>query len=402
MAIQQTSSTTILTQYEKRYRDGADYMRLYDQFCGVLRPTLEPKGQTVTVLMGTDLVPRPTTAIASQTADFEPQTWGDVSTTVTTDYYHDGVKLHEKAQLINYSDVLAESSKKVGMLMQETVDALARRQATQGSVVFRGTNTTRATLDMGTTGDRMRQALFTKVNAIAQHWNTNKFIDGSIMCLMTPFQFADLVTESGSNILLSQGYTERGKDTLLNYELAKLYGVRISVAPHAKTFWGAGAANASRFGTSGTTLAAATAAGATTITVASATNIDAGDWGFVGTVQTGNESDATLITEPFYVTAVDGTTISVLGTGPLGGLRFAHASGVTVDNSDAVHCAVFGGPNSMVKVYSSELGEYGELVPPFETGNAKQWTTVAFKWWGGFGIINQGWLMRAETSSTEI
>lgn len=399
MAIQQSTSTTVLTQYEKKYRDGADFMRLYDQFAGVLKPTYEPRGSTVTVLMGTDLVARPTTAIGSQTADFDPQDWGDVSTTVSADYYADGVKLHEKAQLVNYSDVLAETSKKVGMLAQETIDALARRQVTQASIVFRGTNTTRATLDQGTPGDRMRQALFTKVNAFSQHWNTNKFIDGSIMCVMTPWQFADLVTESGSNILLSQGYTERGGSLLLNYELAKLYGIRIVVAPHAKVFWAAGAANASAIST---TLSAATAAGATSITVASASNIDVGDWIVVGTVQTGNESDATYITEPAYVTSVVSTTIGVLGSGPLGGLRFAHASGAAVGNADSVHCAVFGGPNSMVKIYDGGMGEYGELVPPFETGNAKQWTTVSFKWWGGYGLINQGWLMRAETSSTEI
>lgn len=399
MAIQQSSATTILTQYEKKYRDGADFMRLYDQFAGVLRPTFEPRGQTVTVLMGTDLVARPTTAIASQTADFDPQTWGDVSTTVTADYYADGVKLHEKAQLINYSDVLAETSKKVGMLAQETIDALARRQATQGNLVFRGTNTTRAALDQGTAGDKMRQALFVKVNAINQHWNTNKFVDGTTMCVMSPFQFADLITESGSNILLSQGYTERGGSILLNYELAKLYGIRIVVAPHAKVCWGAGADNASNVDT---TLSAAATAGATSVTVASATNIAAGMWCHIGSEQTGNESDATYITEPVYVTGIVSTTVSFIGSGPLGGLRFAHASGVSFRNADSAHIAVFGGPNSLAKIYDGGIGEYGELVPPFETGNAKQWTTISFKWWGGYGIINQGWLMRAETSATEI
>lgn len=369
------------------------------QFAGVLRPTFEPKGSTVTVLMSTDLVPRPTTAIASQTADFEPQTWGDTSTTVSADYYADGVKLHEKAQLINYSDVLAETSKKVGMLAQETIDALARRQATQGTIVFRGTNATRANLDAGTAGDRMRQSLFVKVNAFAQHWNTNKFIDGSIMCVMTPFQFADLVTESGSNILLSQGYTERGGSVLLNYELAKLYGIRIVVAPHAKVCYGAGADNASNVAT---TLSAAVAAGSRTMEVTSATNIAANMWLHVGTEQTGNETDATYITEPVYCTDITGTTVTFIGNGPFGGLRFAHASGAAVRNADSAHLAVFGGPNSLVKIFDGGLGEYGELVPPFETGNAKQWTTVSFKWWGGYGTINQGWLMRAETSSLEM
>lgn len=374
-------------------------MRLYDQFAGVLRPTFEPRGSTVTVLMGTDLVPRPTAAIGSQTADFDPQTWGDVSTTVSADYYADGIKLHEKAQLVNYSNVLAESSKKVGQLAQETIDALARRSATQAGIVFRGTNTTRAALDKDTAGDRMRQALFVKVNAFAQHWNTNKFIDGSIMCIMSPWQFADLITEAGSNIQLSQAYTDAGRSVLLNYELAKLYGIRIVVAPHAKVCWGAGADATSN---NDTTLNGAVTAGAKTLVVASAGTIAAGMWLHIGTEQTGNESDATYITEPVYVTDVSGTTVTFIGNGPLGGLRFAHATGASVRNADSAHIAVFGGPNSLAKIYDGGLGEYGELVPPFETGNAKQWTTMSFKWWGGYGVVNDSWILRAETSASEI
>lgn len=285
------------------------------------------------------------------------------------------------------------------MLAQETIDALARRQATQAGIVFRGTDTTRATLARGTAGDRMRQGLFVKVNAFAQHWNTNKFIDGSIMVVMTPWQFADLITEASSNIQLSQAYTERGGQILLNYELAKLYGIRIVVAPTAKVCWAAGAANASAVST---TLNGAVAAGATSIVVTANTNIVAGNWIHVGTIQTGNESDATYITEPFFVTNVASTTITGIGSGPLGGLRFAHATLATVSNADSAHIAVFGGPNSLAKIYDGGIGEYGELVPPFETGNAKQWTTMSFKWWGGYGVVNQSWLLRAETSATEI
>jgi hypothetical protein len=122
--------------------------------------------------------------------------------------------------------------------------------------------------------------------------------------------------------------------------------------------WAAGAANASAIST---TLSAASAAGATSITVASATNIDVGDWIDVGTAQTGNESDATIVTEGAYVKSVSGTTIGVVGSGPLGGLRYAHASAIAVSNADSVHLATFGGPNSLAKVYSGELGEYGYL-----------------------------------------
>jgi hypothetical protein len=88
-------------------------------------------------------------------------------------------------------------------------------------------------------------------------------------------------------------------------------------------------------------------------------------------VQTSTESDATILTEAVYCTdTTTQTVVAVVGSGPLGGLRYAHASGAACQDSSSAHLAVFGGPKSMVKIYDKGLGEYGELVPPFETGNA--------------------------------
>src|SRR5512146_1434324 len=99
MAIQTstTASNAIITRYEKRYRDIIKTQRLYDQLAGAVKETFEPAGSTVTVQWTGKLQPRPTTAIGSETADFDPQTFTDFTTTVTQEYYNDGAKLHEKA-----------------------------------------------------------------------------------------------------------------------------------------------------------------------------------------------------------------------------------------------------------------------------------------------------------------
>jgi len=128
-----------------------------------------------------------------------------------------------------------------------------------------------------------------------------------------------------------------------------------------------------------------------------------GDWLTIGTVQTANESDATILTEAAYVTdTTTATAVAIVGRGPLGGLMYAHDNAAACTDSASAHLAVFGGPNSLVKIFSKELGEYGELVGPFETGNAKQWTNFSWKGYWGFGIVNQADVIRVETSASNM
>ena len=46
------------------------------------------------------------------------------------------------------------------------------------------------------------------------------------------------------------------------------------------------------------------------------------------------------------------------------------------------------------------FGRYGKLVPPVASGNAQQWKTFAFKWFGAYKVFEQGHIMRAETSAS--
>ena len=404
MAIQTSSKATAgnLTKYETEYRMGADARRTYDQLAVELNKTFEPNGVTTQVAWATPLVPRPTTAIGSETADFEPQTWIDTTTSITKVYINDGFKRHELQELKSSLNVRATNAELMGRLAMETVDAIARRAATEGSVAFFGdlsasAHTSRSTLDLGTANDRLTFNAFSAVSSFMANWQH----ENDLVAIITPFQYNDLLVSGTGNLFLSSaGYTERGKEILYNFEVGQAAGIRIVRSPLAKRFYGAGAANASAVSTTVAASTTANLAGARTIEVAANTNIVAGMWLTVGTVQSSTESDDTLITEAVYVNATpSGTTVSITGSGPGGGLMYTHAVGATVKNNDSVHCAVFGHSESLA-VDFAKFGRYGQPVAPFQDGNAKQWETHAFKYFGNYGRLDESQIIRVETSSS--
>jgi len=179
----------------------------------------------------------------------------------------------------------------------------------------------------------------------------------------------------------------------LNFELGKIGPFRLIVSPWAKVFGAAGADNASAVAT---TLGAAADPLDLTITVSANTNIAAGQWLTIGTEETANTHYAG--NERVKVASVSGTTITIIGEGPNGGLRFAHASGVAVRNADSVFTIMYGGPASLAKLYATEIGEYGQVVGPKRTGNLDQFVTLGWKFYGGYGRIAENRILRGEYS----
>ncbi len=91
-------------------------------------------------------------------------------------------------------------------------------------------------------------------------------------------------------------------------------------------------------------------------------------------------------------------TVTIIGEGASGGLRFDHASGAVVNNNDSVYTIVIGGPDSLAKVYAPEVGEYGQIVGPKKDGILDQWDTLGWKWYGGYGRLRENGLVRLEVS----
>ena len=102
-----------------------------------------------------------------------------------------------------------------------------------------------------------------------------------------------------------------------------------------------------------------------------------------------------------YVASIDSTTVTIIGEGENGGLRYSHDSGAAVRNADSAVPIVFGGSESLAKVYDTELGgEYGEVVGPKKDGILDQWTTLGWKWRGGYDLISENRVIRAEVASS--
>jgi hypothetical protein len=207
--------------------------------------------------------------------------------------------------------------------------------------------------------------------------------------IMHPYAFADLRTSSPITTISQY----QKASILLAHELGELGPFKIVVTPWAKTFWGGGAANASALVT---TLNGAVNALATSIVVAANTNIDVGDRVMIGTHETGSTHYPT--NEIVTVTSVNSTTIGIAGEGANGGFRFDHASGAAVSNDDNVGTVVFGGPESLTKVYDPTVGEYGDVVGPKKQGILEHLYTLGWKWYGTYSRPIENRILRYEVA----
>jgi len=88
----------------------------------------------------------------------------------------------------------------------------------------------------------------------------------------------------------------------------------------------------------------------------------------------------------------------VAGEGSNGGLRFDHAHGVAVSNDDNVGTVVFGGPESLMKVYDPQVGEFGAVVGPKKEGLLDQFVSLAWKWYGAYARPIENRIIRQEVA----
>ena len=283
----------------------------------------------------------------------------------------------------------------------EVVDFKAMEAALGGSLFYR--YTARASLDAGTSIHYASDSKFAEVAARLSQFNVPGW-EGedkptSWAALTDHFVLNDIV--QGGNVVNVAIYQDG--EIVLNNEVGRLSQFRILASGHAKILMGAGLDSSVAGGTVNTTLSSAAARLSKTIVVAATTNMVAGS-GWLN-LWVGEETGSTFYPGNERVKIADisaaGNTVTIVGEGENGGLRFAHASGATVGNADSVHTIVWAGPQSLAKVYAPVIGEFGELVGPKTQGLAEQWTSFAWKWFGGYGIPSENWLYRGEFSVSE-
>jgi N4-gp56 family major capsid protein len=388
-------TNSIRTQYVADYLRGANVARLYDQLSVPIgRPMSElNRGSDVQHNFLSDM--EPGTSAISEVTDLTPQALRDATVSVTPTSRAEALQTSENLQITAYTNFNSEWAYKVGKNMMETVDILARDVATQGDFVIRKGVTARTALDAGSTGHRASQPLFMEYSGYIQQFKIPGFVDAkngqpNWMAIMHPFVYHDIL--QSSNVLEVAQY--QNQSILFNHELGSLSGFRLVVSPWAKVFYGAGADHAT---SNSTTLAVAETALSTTISLASTSSCDKGAFlNILDTRETANTHVGT--NERVRYVSRSAKVVTIIGEGENGGLRFDHASGVTVSNNDSAYTIVVGGRDSLVKVYAPEVGLFGQIVGPRREGTVDQWWSLGWKFYGNYGRLRENGLLRGEVS----
>ena len=403
MTIETTSTLTnsIRTQYIGKYLDTIGPARFYDQLA--VPYTAFSGGKSMQELMAGSSIQlnflsgmQPGVTAISQTADVSPQILRDATASVTPTSRGEALQWSENLDIQVYTDYADKRLDRIGKNAALSIDILALDAATQGSWVERAA--ARSSLDAGTASHRASDSLFREYHSRLLRSGAPGFLkeDGTANvwgAFMAPEVFHD-ISESG-NVDSIGLYQDQGIH--LNFELGQVGPFRLVVSPWAKVFGAAGIDNATACTT---TLGAAANRLATTITTADdkATESASGDWIWIGTEETGSTNYPT--NEPVKVVSASTTTLTILGSGPNGGLMYDHANGVAVRNADSVYTIVFGGPQSLVKVYAEDVGEYGDIVGPKVQGLLDQFASLGWKYYGNYGRISQHRLLRHECSTS--
>jgi len=400
MPIQTTSvqSNAVGTRYALRYQRGVAAFRFYDQFAGNIMSAsqydLEGRkgmGSTYTFQFASRMTPG-TTAL-SETADIVPQIIRDATATVTPTSRGEAIKWSQLLSVESFMDEWAQRAEVVGWNAIETIENLAIAAALQGSLVVRAA--ARASLDAGTAGHTLTEAAIWQAGALLADLKAPFYMDPNQrrqwMALYHSDANYDLI--HGGNVVNAALYQD--KTILFNGEIGQISDFRLLATPFAKVFYGAGATNAS---SNASTLNDTSALALdTTFVETSSTNNSAGRHLMVGTVETANtfyDTNETLR----YVSGT--TTVTFVGAGANGGFQYDHANGETVNNSDNVYPCLYGSPESLVKVYANDVGEFGEMVGPLTDGIAHTWQSLAWKFFGGYGRVAENRLIRGEYSSS--
>ena len=384
-------------RYEEEYIQAAESERLYDQFAYPASADPEKLQRNSSVVLNFIADMDISEQTISETTDITPQTLRDATVSITPTSRGDAIQDSEKLLITSYTPYAAERFRIIGRNMEQTVDELAKAAMLQGSLVDRAA--ARASLDAGTAAHRLALSDFAKVETRLADLKVPSFVNNANfqsgiprwLALMGPAPYYDL-RASGDVESIAIYQDSR---ILLNNELGQAGSFRIVVSPHAKAFYAAGAANGTAVDT---TLASAAEALAKTVEVSADTNIAAGQRVLIGTTETANTFYP--MNEIVEVLSISGTTVTIAGSGPNGGLMYDHAAGVEFTNADPVYTVAYGGPMSIAKVYASDIGEYGQVVGPKVSGLADQFVSLAWKWYGGYGRISESWLVRGEYSSS--
>ena len=391
----QALTNSIRTQYVEEYLDAAMTERVYDQIAQPFPDNSEMfRGSSIQVEFLSDMAPG-VTAI-SEVADVTPQALRDSTASLTPTSRGEVLQASELLLIQAFTNYGAKRIQKVGKNAMESIDLLAQEAANQGAHIERAA--ARASLDAGSTAHNADDAVFEKAwirflsNKVPDFNQMMNIGATTFVAITHPAVYSDMIRTGNIQSIMQY----QNAEILFNHELGALSAFRIVVSPWAKVFYGAGADN----GTDvvATSLKSASNALAKTVTLSASTHLDSGlgAWWTVGTEETGN----TFFPQNERIKWVSNTTsiVTFVGEGPNGGFRFDHTTADVVRNADSAYTIVFGGPESLAKVYAPDVGEFGMLVGPRRHGSLDQFDSFGWKFYGGYGILSDNRILRAEVS----
>ena len=342
--------------------------------------------------------PIPSTASLSETADVTPIVFRDDIITITPDMHGQAIQLSQKLSLTAYTDVEAAAVENVAGMAADVRDRLARVQAVGGeTVTFGGDATTRATVGTGASSYELAYSDWLDAVAFLAGARAPMLSDAAgVAAIISHQTYADQI-DDGTLILVGE-YSAGAYPFILNGEIGThIAGVRVIKSDFAKIFHGAGASIT--LGLEATVVdSTAMVAGATFLDLpGTMTSGAVGDYIAIGTIEATGVADP-IVTETVMILSTGSTAVPIVGGGPNGGFVFDHAAGVAVTAGSQVHAALFMTAEALAMVYTNDdgLGPDGLIIPPENTGLLKQFNSLGYKHFLGFGRMASNRLYRVE------
>jgi N4-gp56 family major capsid protein len=350
------------------------------------------------------------TSTIAEATDIEGVQLADTSIAVSMGEYGNAAQDTKRLRAVGRTDIPSAFQQVIGRNAGLSQDAIARATFISGTLCLRPTpSDTRADLD--TTNDVLSKAGYQFLYALAAQLRsagapglgTASEAAGRAQGNAEPTTVdygtvvSDLVTGEflGTNGFTPLQYISSpdARQQMYNGEFGRIAGIRIIESPLGKIYQSAGTV-----AQAATSLTAAATVGQTSLDMVSATGLAVGDYWTLGTVETGTTETTTL--ETVLVTSVATTIATIIGAGPDGGLRYAHAAADPVTEAVFVGAIpVFGGM-SVAKAYSTLYGPKPAMIESGPFDKLGRFKNYGWLWMGGYHVTIPTWLARGEIALT--
>jgi N4-gp56 family major capsid protein len=333
----------------------------------------------------------PVESALSETADVTPVYIEDSNVTVTpAEYGFTGgiTKLARWQSRVNLPKIHGEL---MALHRMRSIDRIIRRAACgRGSSAPTNKYHIDASVAMVnlTTGDSITLAWLDELVAQAESQGIEPRDGTNFVAVIHPLVEYDL---RQLNAWLYPGYYVV-PDNLYKNEVGMMGRVRFVKSPLGRLHLGSGTAAAG----AASTVDGAHAAGDTTLNVASASTLGAavGLYATVGTLETESVNPGNNL-EQVQITAVNTNALTVRSLGRKGdfGLRYDHAAGEAVNIKYNVASIPLIGKNSLIGVYGSSTGKYGQPVAKSGMDLLNRFVYMGWYWYGGLGVVNRNMIL---------